>query len=107
MLDASAPCANESVVESAADRRACQRQQPANPFFRGLLPELYGQARDEPRHELFRNLFPCDLFAVIHAGGRRNREPQMNARISIGACCRVAQWFEAVEQAQALDQPQR
>jgi len=31
----------------------------------------------------------------------------MNARISIGACCRVAQWFEAVEQAQALDQPQR
>src|SRR5208282_1734039 len=100
LLHATAPGAHKSIIQSAADYGAGERNQAANPFFRRFLAQFEGQPFRNARRQPLENLFFRKVLAVVNAGGRSGSHPQFKPLA-------LTTVLESVEQAKSLDKPQR
>jgi hypothetical protein len=96
-LHARPPGAHKSIVQSAANYRAGQGNQTADPLFRRFLSELHGQPFCDAWGESLKNLLFGKILAVINARSCGSSHPQLQPFT-------LATLLESVKQAKSLDE---
>src|SRR5262249_39749970 len=98
-LNTPSPAANETVVERPTNCGTGERDQAANPLFGRFFADLYGEAFDYTRRNLFEELFFGKVAAVVDASCSRRGEPELRTFFA-------GTGLETIEQAQALNEAQ-
>jgi hypothetical protein len=98
-LDAAAPGADESEIESAANGGAGEGNEAGDPFFRGFGADANGETFDDEGSEFFNELLFGDVLAEINASGGGSGEPEL-------ALLFVIAKIKTVKKAEALDEAQ-
>jgi hypothetical protein len=98
-LDAAAPGADESEIESAANGGAGERNEARDPFFRGFGADANGETLDDEGSEFFDELLFGDVLAEVNASGGGSGKPEL-------ALLFVIAEIKTIKQAEALDKAQ-